>query len=706
MILIRSESKIRGKPMPKSFRMALAVGAALLAFPSIAAAQDDTAFLRFPLATTVSAADAPAFAWLIRQGSDSIVMFARAPKFERVKLFSRTDADGQPITDVRLSPDGRYVVFQTAAGFAGERAYNPASLIDPPKPTLWSMETRVGAKPVQVGPGQGPMFSPDGRTLIYRHGRDLLSLDLAAGGQPKVMIAGGAAFGQPFWTKDGKGLIFVSERGGYSFIGQYALGGEKIQWLVTGADRLGSPALSPDGKTVAYLRFGGREHGVTYDMTESEPFAVETVEIATGATRTLWQSKGQAVTSRLEDGDNGLRWVGDDNIVFYSEQDGWGRLYAIGRTGGEIRGLTPTGCEAAESEPAGTDSLFVVHNCRDIDTRQLSIINVRTGAERQIKRDDIVMANAVAAGDSGFIGLTGGDAENAPLVRVLDLKTGATVMAEKPADYGYSRSFAAPAPKAIRIKAADGGTVPAQLFMPAGKGPHPALVYVHGGPSRQMYPAFHYSDYYANDFAMNRRLAEQGYVVVAVNYRSGIGYGRAFREAEGRGWRAASEYNDVLGVGRWLAARDDVDRKRIGIWGGSYGGLLTGQALARDSGLFSAGVAIHGVFDWSWPSAQEGHLNPSRFFGVSEANRPTALKASPLGAIDGWRSPVLLFSGDQDMNVDVRETVDLAQKLKARNVDVRTVILPGEAHGFVRHESWVRLWHEQDRFLNEKLGGK
>jgi dipeptidyl aminopeptidase/acylaminoacyl peptidase len=219
-----------------------------------------------------------------------------------------------------------------------------------------------------------------------------------------------------------------------------------------------------------------------------------------------------------------------------------------------------------------------------------------------------------------------------------------------------------------------------------------------------MFPAFHFSEYYSYAYGVNRRLAEQGYAVLSVNFRSGVGYGRGFREPAGRGWRAASEYQDVVAAAKWLAARGDVDAKRLGIWGGSYGGLLTAQALARNSDLFRAGVAVHGVFDWSWPSQKPGHLNPSRFFGVGEADRETARRASPISALDGWRSPVLLLSGDEDMNVDVLETVNLAQKLRARGVDVRTVIIPGEAHSFVRHSTWRRLWSEQAAFFKEKLG--
>jgi len=242
--------------------------------------------------------------------------------------------------------------------------------------------------------------------------------------------------------------------------------------------------------------------------------------------------------------------------------------------------------------------------------------------------------------------------------------------------------------------------------VPSTPGPHPGLIYVHGGPQRQMFPSFHYFGYYSSDYAVNRRLAEQGYEVLAINYRSGIGYGRAFRDAPGRAWRAASEYQDVLAAGRWLASQPGVDPAKLGIWGGSYGGLLTGQALSRNSDLFKTGVGIHGVYDWSWPSPIKGHLSPSTYFGVDEKDRDQARASSPVGHVDTWRSPVLLIHGDEDMNVDVVETVDLAQRLRERGVEVRTLILPGEAHDFIRHSSWQKVWKATDAYFLEKLPPK
>jgi dipeptidyl aminopeptidase/acylaminoacyl peptidase len=285
------------------------------------------------------------------------------------------------------------------------------------------------------------------------------------------------------------------------------------------------------------------------------------------------------------------------------------------------------------------------------------------------------------------------------------MPSGQVALAEKAEDYGWHGEFSAPDPVSVTFKAEDGVLVHAQLFLPGGSGKHPGLVYVHGGPPRQMFPAFHFMGYYADDYAMNRKLAELGYAVLSVNYRSGVGYGQAYREDPGRAWRNASEYRDVIAGGRFLAARPEVDGKRIGIWGGSYGGLLTGQALARNSDLFKAGVAIHGVYDWSWPSPKPGHLSPSRFFGVDpDKDKARALKNSPLGAIKTWRSPVLLFHGDADMNVDVLETVDLAQRLRDQHVEVKTVIVPNEPHDFVRHATWVKLWQEMSDFFASHLG--
>src|SRR5205814_8894338 len=141
-----------------------------------------------------------------------------------------------------------------------------------------------------------------------------------------------------------------------------------------------------------------------------------------------------------------------------------------------------------------------------------------------------------------------------------------------------------------------------QLFLPANHqagGPHPAVIFFHGGSRRQMLLGWHYMGYYSNAYAMNQYLASRGYVVLSVNYRSGIGYGMEFREALNYGASGASEFNDVEGAGLYLRTRADVDPARIGLWGGSYGGYLTALGLARASNLFAAGVDFHGVHDWS-----------------------------------------------------------------------------------------------------------
>src|SRR5207302_3887554 len=123
-------------------------------------------------------------------------------------------------------------------------------------------------------------------------------------------------------------------------------------------------------------------------------------------------------------------------------------------------------------------------------------------------------------------------------------------------------------PEPVTFKASDGLEIHGQLFKTAGGEPRrPTLVYVHGGPPRQMLLGWHYMDYYANDYAANQYLASRGFIVLSINYRLGIGYGYAFHNPMKAGMRGASEYLDVIAAGKYLQGRADVDPKRVGIWG-------------------------------------------------------------------------------------------------------------------------------------------
>ena len=210
---------------------------------------------------------------------------------------------------------------------------------------------------------------------------------------------------------------------------------------------------------------------------------------------------------------------------------------------------------------------------------------------------------------------------------------------------------------------------------------------------------WHYMDYYNNAYAMNQYLASLGYVVLAVNYRSGIGYGLDFREALNYGATGASEFNDVLGAGLYLRTRPDVDPKRIGLWGGSYGGYLTALGLARASDLFAAGVDFHGVHDWNDVIQFRQAYDPRN----DENAARIAFESSPMASISTWRSPVLLIHGDDDRNVPFHETVMLVEALRKQGVQFEELIFPDEIHGFLTEKRWLQAYHAAADFLAKHL---
>ena len=185
------------------------------------------------------------------------------------------------------------------------------------------------------------------------------------------------------------------------------------------------------------------------------------------------------------------------------------------------------------------------------------------------------------------------------------------------------------APKQVTFPAEDGLEIHGQLFVPRGRtAAGPALLFMHGGSRRQMMLGFHYMQYYHNAYAENQYLASRGFVVLSVNYRTGIMYGRAFREREKGGPRGAEEYQDIVAAAKYLQTLAIVDTKKIGLWGGSYGGFLTAMGLARNSDIFAAGVVL-------WESLTQSRLFFSaaarvgrRAAALPTARRPCAWRSS------------------------------------------------------------------------------
>ena len=156
----------------------------------------------------------------------------------------------------------------------------------------------------------------------------------------------------------------------------------------------------------------------------------------------------------------------------------------------------------------------------------------------------------------------------------------------------------------------------------------------------------------------------------------------------------------MLAAHAYLAALPEVDKKRIGIYGGSYGGYLTAQALARNSDLFAAGADRHGVHDWR-ESAKGG--DNSGLWGLLPSELELAGKSSPVTHLDGWRSPLLLVHGDDDHAVKFAQSADLVARLRERGIEVETLVLPDEEHFFLRHATWLDVHRRTMDFFRRRL---
>ena len=337
-------------------------------------------------------------------------------------------------------------------------------------------------------------------------------------------------------------------------------------------------------------------------------------------------------------------------------------------------------------------TFYYCTNAQDIEKRHIWAVPLSGGTPHQLSTDDGVEVSPTPLPSGKQMAVLYFNAAQPASIGIVPTAGGSTkvVYPQLPKSFPQAAHVT---PQIVITHAADGLEIHNQLFLPKDLKPgekRPAIIFVHGGPSREMLPAYHYMQFYHWAYAFNQWLQTQGYVVMSINYRSGVGYGRSFQRAANTNARGNSEYQDVVAGAKYLQTRPDVDPSRIGIWGLSYGGLLTAEALARNSDIFVAGVDLAGV-----------HL-----YGNSVDSSSLAFQSSAAGHIGTWKSPVYLEQADDDRNVDFSQMIGLVDLLRAHGVYFELTVNPDDVHEPLIHQRWIDIFNHSSDFLHRFVWDK
>jgi dipeptidyl aminopeptidase/acylaminoacyl peptidase len=659
----------------------------------------------------VAAPDGGRFAWVSDASGRRNVWLATpaAGGYTSKALTHYTDDDGLEIADLAFVPKTGAVLYVRGGDFEtpNKPPPNPAHLAQGVEQHIYLAGPGAGA-PIKLADGRAPVASPAGDRIAFVRKGEAWTIAPQRDAKASPLFKTRGEVDSLHFSPDGSALAFVSNRGDHSFVGVYTFANKSLRWVDASLAFDVEPRWSPDGKRLAFLRIPSTHDEIAIKGHRTgSPWSIRVTTLADGRTAEIYRApRGAGSVFHPLDASAQLFWTRGDQIVFPAENDGWQHFYAVPSHGGEAKLLTPGNFEIeyASAAPDGSAIVFA-SNAEDIDRRHLWRVEFPGGAVRAVSGGTGIETLPVVASDGVSVAMLRSDARlpMRPAVlsaghAIVDLKTD-----ERPKDFPAA---ALVLPESVRLPERAGIAAHAQLFLPPAGAPgqrHPAVVFMHGGPIRQMLVGWHYMDYYSNAYGLNQYLASRGYVVLALNYRSGIGYGLDFREAEHEGSDGAAEYNDLLAAADYLRARADVDPARVGLWGGSYGGYMTALGLSRNSNLFAAGVDLHGVHDWHHWDLTQRDMHPYYELDAPPAAVATALAASPVSAISQWRSPVLLIHADDDRNVDFSESVRLAESLRAAGVDYSELVFPDEIHDFLRHETWLKAYTATAAFLDSKL---
>lgn len=666
-------------------------------------------YLTYPSPTSVTSGNG-SLVWVFNEQGRRNIYKALAPEYKAEKLTDYTDDDGQEITNVSVSDNGKWVVYvrggEHGSNWSATATVNPESKIKAPKVEVWCVSIH-GGKPIFLGNGSYPRISPNSDEVVFMRSGTPYIVPINGSKKAKTLFSTKGTVRHAKWSPSGDKLAFSVSRTTHAFIGVYAKDKENIEWISPSFDKDMYPVWSPDEQKLAFVRIPGSTKEPDSLLTRKHlPWEIHVADIQSKKSKAIYTAPKTLEGSRpTTSGRYNLNWT-DNGVTYLSYEDGWPHLYTMQPDGSHTIQLTKGDFMVEDIQVSSTNEKIIFSAntgdlSDDIDRRHVGIVSTNKADMKLLTNGKGIESSPVFL-DSETIAFLSSTYNRPAIPAWLPLNSDNEIKLigeDKIPTSLRNKNFVEP--EQVIYQSEDGVTVHGQLFEKKdGRKNKPAVVFVHGGPQRQILLAWDHRSYYSHSYAMNQYLADQGFVVLSVNYRLGIGYGYHFHKPEGSHRFGASEYKDILAAGKWLQEQPQVDKNKIGIYGGSYGGFLTALALSKNSDIFAAGVDIHGVhsrvpskpYNFSFEKAPDAQLADSIVW-----------KSSPIAYVDNWKSPVLLIHADDDRNVGFTHSVDLYQRLKKRNVEVETLIIPDDTHHWMLHKNLQRISTATVKFLYSKL---
>jgi dipeptidyl aminopeptidase/acylaminoacyl peptidase len=380
-----------------------------------------------------------------------------------------------------------------------------------------------------------------------------------------------------------------------------------------------------------------------------------------------------------------LGWMKDNqHIYFQSERTGYAHLYTVDNEGGEPKQLTSGKWEVTGVQMSDDKSKFFL-TTSEVHPGERHFYSMPADGGERTKLTSMPGSNqAFVSPDEKMLAMIYSYSNKPPELYAAENRPGAEAkkITSSPTpefwNYGWID------PPIVTFKARDGAEVYARLYKPKPwKRGGPAVIFVHGAGYAQNVHRW-WSSYY-HEYMFHHLLMESGFAVMDVDYRASSGYGRDWRTAIYRRM-GGKDLDDQVDAAKWLVSEQGVDGKRIGIYGGSYGGFITLMAMFTQPDVFAAGAALRPVTDW----AHYNHGYTSNILNIPQKDAEAYKQSSPIYFAKGLKGALLICHGMVDTNVHFQDTVRLVQRLiELRKTNWELAVFPVEDHGFVEPTSWA-----------------